>query len=301
MKLKLWGMIAILKRSPILLFCFLILQAAKPAFSGDFVNFINMEFVDIQEGHFFMGSCNRSIQDKKQGQCKNQSPQDENAFRDELPKHHVKLTKKIQMGVHEVSVKQYMHFVEEDGADLKNNKDFLSYNPTENNRPVTYLSWGDVERFLSWLNREKPAEDPALYRLPTEAEWEYAARAGKTTIYFFSNSPSTLVEYAWYEDGRQNQVNPVLHPIGSKQPNPWGVYDMFGNVWEWVADWYDSQYYDNSSFQNPRGPNSGQKRVIRGGAFNFDATYCRAAARESYPPNARSRSIGFRVVRELAH
>ncbi len=286
----------------ILLFCFLILQVTEPAFSGDYTNFIQMEFVDISEGSFLMGSCNRSIQNKKQGECKKRSSEDENAFSDELPKHRVEVTKNIQMGVYEVSVDQYMHFVEsEDDVALKENKDFLFFNQTGQNRPVTYISWGDAEKFLAWLNREKPAEDSGFYRLPTEAEWEYSARAGKQTIYFFGNSPSTLIQYAWYEDGGQNKAKLVLQAKGLKQANLWGVYDMLGNVWEWVTDWYDPQYYDHSPIQDPGGPSAGQKRVIRGGAFNFHATYCRSAARESYPPNSRSRSIGFRVVRELPH
>ena len=118
------------------------------------------------------------------------------------------------------------------------------------------------------------------YRLPTEAEWEYACRAGSTGKYCFGDDETELPEYAWFKPHSQGKP----HPVGQKQPNPWGLYDMHGNVWQWCNDWYGETYYAESPTDNPRGPASGKMRVLRGGAWDSNADKCRSAYRHKEFP-----------------
>ena len=128
------------------------------------------------------------------------------------------------------------------------------------------------------------------YRLPTEAEWEYACRAGTTTR--FSCGDELDPAYAWFGDNSDNET----HPVGEKRPNAFGLYDMHGNVWEWCSDWYDGDYYGGSPPANPTGPSTGSYRVSRGGCWSLSAKYCRSAIRYRYRPDYRTYSLGFRVA-----
>ena len=158
------------------------------------------------------------------------------------------------------------------------------------NRPVELVSWEDVQEFIRRLNQK---ESETKYRLPKEAEWEYAARAGRTTSYGFGNDVSQLGMYAWYDKNAGN----ATHPVGQKQSNPWSLYDMHGNVWEWVQDWYGS--YTAASSVDPTGPASGTSRVRRGGSSFNDSRFVRAARRFSSAPSNRDAGIGFRLAREV--
>ncbi len=144
-------------------------------------------------------------------------------------------------------------------------------------------------RKLSALPAEKKAG--YVYRLPTEAEWEYACRAGTTTKYSFGDSESELSDYDW------NNKNSgfISHPVGGKKPNGWGLYDMHGNVHEWCQDWYGD--YPIGSTTDPTGAASGSDRVLRGGGWIFDARDCRSADRSRDAPEFRSDALGFRVLR----
>ncbi|MBL0709148.1 MAG: formylglycine-generating enzyme family protein, partial [Sulfurimonas sp.] len=132
------------------------------------------------------------------------------------------------------------------------------------------------------------------YRLPTEAEWEYVARAGTTTKYSFGDSDNSLGSYAWYD----SNSNSKTHPAGLKKPNPWGVYDMYGNVWEWCEDWYIDNYEntprDGSSYNNKK-----SYKVLRGGSWNYSSGILRSAIRNWYDPGGTYYSNGFRLLREL--
>ena len=152
------------------------------------------------------------------------------------------------------------------------------------------VSWEEVQTFIGQLNTR---EGHALYRLPTEAEWEYAARAGSTTAYCFGDDPRQLGEYAWYSENAGGRTHP--HPVGQLQPNTWGLYDMHGNVWEWVQDRYGQ--YTAEPVTDPQGCAAGPDRVIRGGSWYYGARFCRSAFRSHAAPGDRSFTLGFRLLR----
>jgi len=195
--------------------------------------------------------------------------------------HEVTLTEPFKMGVHEVTQAQYVQV--------------MGVNPSLSkfkggNKPVVMVSWEDAVEFCRRLS-ELPAEKAAgnVYRLPTDAEWEYACRAGTTTMYSFGDDESDLGDYAWLPGNSGNKT----HPVGRKQPNAWGLYDMHGNVFEWCQDWYVD--YPSGSVTDPTGPAVGSSRVCRGGGWDRPAEFCRSAFRVSNKPSLRGSSNGFRV------
>jgi formylglycine-generating enzyme required for sulfatase activity len=133
-----------------------------------------------------------------------------------------------------------------------------------------------------------------IVRLPTEAEWEYACRAGSKGRFCDGDDYGCLDTFAWYYDPNIAGT----HPVGQKRPNPWGLYDMHGNVCEWCEDWYDARYYEDSILTDPRGPYSGTERILRGGAWGYEPAYCRTSRRNSSAPLHHSGSYGFRCVLE---
>jgi formylglycine-generating enzyme required for sulfatase activity len=217
-----------------------------------------LEFVRIPPGEFMMG-------------CPTAG---EGCNSDEMPAHRVRISKSFEMGKYEVTQAQW--------------KDVHGGSPSHfkgDDRPVEMVSWNDVQGFLTRLNNKR---DGYHYRLPTEAEWEYAARAGRST-----QPPDAA---AWFDRNGGGQT----HPAGQKQPNAWGLYDMGGNVWEWVQDWYDESYYSNADAVDPAGPVKGQRRVLRGGSFNFGPQYTRASERFFNLPTLKFSDTGFRCAREPA-
>jgi formylglycine-generating enzyme required for sulfatase activity len=161
------------------------------------------------------------------------------------------------------------------------------------NNPVEKVSYNDVQSFIAILN----AKTGMNYRLPTEAEWEYAARAGSYSDYSFGDNPAYLGEYGIYSANSDSKTHPVA-PLRSyaNKPNAFGLYDMHGNVWEWVQDWYTSSPVGGI---NPMGPTTGSYRVIRGGSWNVIAQFLRSAYRHYYGPSSRYGDVGFRLVRTL--
>ncbi len=158
--------------------------------------------------------------------------------------------------------------------------------------PVESVSWYDVQDFIYELNSLTGKN----YRLPTEAEWEYATRAGTTTQYYCGDDESRLDDIAWYDD---NATSYTTHPVGQRVPNAWGLYDMSGNVYEWVSDKYDSDYYEISPSTDPQGPSSGLHRVFRGGGWFTNAKKCRSSFRAHNYPEIDGNGLGFRLARKL--
>jgi len=205
---------------------------------------------------------------------------DANGLDNEKPAHKVSISKPFYMGKYEVTQSQWEAVMGNNPSNFKG-----ASNPVEN------VSWKDCQAFLGKLD-EKFGKFAVKFRLPTEAQWEYACRAGGTGKYGFGDAEASLGEYAWFEGDS-------THPVGEKKPNAWGLYDMHGNVWEWCADWHDAGYYKQSPATDPVGPSSGFQRVLRGGSWGFIASVCRAAVRGAAPPSYRgsySSYVGLRVV-----
>ncbi|MCP4698070.1 MAG: SUMF1/EgtB/PvdO family nonheme iron enzyme, partial [Gammaproteobacteria bacterium] len=154
-------------------------------------------------------------------------------------------------------------------------------------RPVIKVSWEDAAAYCEWLSERSKEK----YRLLTEAEWEYACRAGSDTAYYFGDDEKQLGNYAWHSENSGRQT----HPVGKKKANAWGLHELLGNVWEWVQDWYGE--YSKDAQTDPSGPETGSYRVMRGGSWFRDARYCRSAYRSRDDPGNRSVSFGFRLAR----
>jgi formylglycine-generating enzyme required for sulfatase activity len=210
----------------------------------------------------------------------------ERGSNDEKPVHIVRLSRPFYLGICPVTQRQW--------------EAVMGSNPSRfqgPEHPVEQVSWDKVQEFIRSLNTH---EGRALYRLPTEAEWEYAARAEATGDYCFGDDVTQLVQYAWYEDNAKG----TTHPAGQLQPNVWGLYDMHGNVWEWVHDWYDSQEYARRTATgiavvDPAGPASGSSRVNRGGSWISTARDCWSTHRGHGTPGIRRGHLGFRLLREV--
>ena len=232
----------------------------------------SMDFVWLTPGVFQMGS-----PDTEEGRDS-----------DEGPVHEVAISRGFYMGMYEVTQGQWesvMGTTPWSGA---------AYVREDSSHPAVYISWDDVHAFIGRLN---DAVGDSLYRLPTEAEWEYACRAGTSTRWSFGDDESHLTHYAWYRANAWSVGEQYGHRVGLKRANPWGLYDMHGNVWEWVQDSYDGDYYNRSPRVDPPGPRGGSLRVVRGGDFHFFARGVRSAFRNSGSPGNRSDVIGVRLLR----
>ncbi|MCP4273750.1 MAG: SUMF1/EgtB/PvdO family nonheme iron enzyme [Gammaproteobacteria bacterium] len=216
------------------------------------------EFVEISAGELLMGSDEGGANEK--------------------PPHKVTFKNAFYMQKTEVTQGQWRTVMDSNPSSFKQG----------DNYPVENVSWDDVQEFIAKLNKESGEN----YRLPTEAEWEYAARAGTTTKWYCGDNEGCLDSIAWYNANSDEKT----HPVGTKQPNNWGLYNMGGNVWEWCQDWYDDGYYKNSPADDPTGPEAGSNRVIRGGCWYFSARYCRSSDRSSFGPSFGNGIIGFRLV-----
>ncbi|MBE9605768.1 formylglycine-generating enzyme family protein [Acetobacteraceae bacterium H6797] len=246
-----------------------------------FTNSIGIEFVQIPAGTFLMGS-----------------PDSDADARDfEKPQHEVRISRPFWLARFEVTQAQWEAVLKEnpyvrDRSNPYYNLPGMRDRITRPNHPAT-VSWNDAQEFIAALNKQ---EGGAHYRLPTEAEWEYAARAGTTTRYSFGDDDRDLERHAWYGGNFQTGGH---HPVGTKEPNHWGLHDMHGNVWEWVQDRYDPAYYARSPATDPQGPETGRERVVRGGSWHATATSWRSAFRRDYDADYRGISIGFRLLREV--
>jgi len=239
-----------------------------PAKQSRIIPDLGIECVYIKAGTFQMGSAESGPDDEK-------------------PVHQVKISRDYWMGACEINQAQWRAMMGTDPS--KNKGDKL---------PVEMVSWDQVNDFcLKLTQRERKASrlpDGYVYRLPTEAEWEYAARGGnksKDFTYPGSNDPE---EVAWHHPGSMDQT----HSVGTKRPNELGLYDMAGNVWEWCLDWYATDYYSKSPQEDPLNKDKGDKtyRLCRGGSWGLYPTHCRSANRGGGTPTGKFYSYGFRVV-----
>ncbi|MBF0529232.1 MAG: formylglycine-generating enzyme family protein [Deltaproteobacteria bacterium] len=223
---------------------------------------MGQKFVLIQPGTFTMGS----------------PPSEEWRSSDET-QHQVAISQAFYMQTTEVTQGQW--------------KAVMGSNPSKfvdcgDDCPVEQVSWNDVQEFIRGLNSK---EGGGRYRLPTEAEWEYAARAGSRTAFYFGESAADLVEHSWHDRNSGDKT----HRVGTKRPNAWGLYDMYGNVWEWCQDWYGN--YPSKPVTDPQGSSNGAFRVYRGGSWDLGQRSCRSAGRGRHEPGYRSYFHGFRLVR----
>ena len=221
-------------------------------------NSVGMEFVRIPAGEFRMGSTSSET------------------FSNEQPVTQVRISRGFDLGKYEVTQGQWE-------AVMGRNPSF--FDACGLDCPVEEVSWEDAQEFIGRLNAMDGA---GTYRLPTEAEWEYTARAGTT-----GDRYGNLDAIAWHDDN--SGLSP--HPVGQKAPNAFGLHDMLGNVWEWVVDWAGG--YPGGTVTDPRGPGSGSYRVDRGGGWDYHASHCRSSIRLIVTPGDRGNYLGFRLLRTV--
>ena len=247
-----------------------LLHPAKAQAPKEITNSIGMKLVLIPKGTFMMGS-----------------PESEERRDKNETQHEVTISKDYYLGVYEVTQAQYEKVMGKNpsrfqGAKVGNENADLA---------VENGSWDDAVEFCKKLS-DLPEEKKAgrMYRLPTEAEWEYACRAGSKTAYSFDDEEGLLPEYGWFSRNSSRRT----HTVGLLEPNAWGLHDMHGNVWEWCSDWYEE--YPKGAVSDPTGPKEGSYRVLRGGCWNDEAAYCRSAFRIRLDPSYRSNILGFRLA-----
>ena len=237
-----------------------------------------MEFVRVPGGCFLMGS--------------------DRGKSDEKPIHKVRVGS-FWMGKYEVTNAEFRQF----RAD-HDSESYADHSLNDAEQPVVYVSWEDAVAFAKWLS----VQSGKTFRLPTEAEWEYACRSGTTTVRYWGGASNQACRYANVADKTaQSEWSgltvhdcsdgfKVASPVGGFQANSFGLYDMHGNVREWCADRYGNNYYSNSSLQNPSGPDSGSNRVYRGGGWYDSPGWIRSASRGRFGPGKRELDLGFRLV-----
>lgn len=202
---------------------------------------------------------------------------------DESPEHTVEI-RPFFLGRYPVTNEEYAAFLRENSGEYDEPFYWRDVRFNQPKQPVVGITWNEAVSYCRW----------AGLRLPTEAEWEYACRSGTEGDFSFPNIKE-ITRYAWIDENSDGNT----HPVGLKRPNPWGLCDMHGNVWEWCSDWYDENYYSQSERNNPRGPESRTRKVLRGGTFFYPADASRSAKRDSNLPDRRSYDFGFRVARSL--
>ncbi len=251
---------------------------------------------------------------------------DKYALNLEKPQHRVRITKPFYLGVTEVTRGQFRVFVDDVGYKTEAEKDGkggsgwneetkkFEQNPRytwrspgfeqTDEHPVVNVSWNDAQAFIGWLSQK----EGKTYRLPTEAEWEYACRAGTTTRYFSGDDPEGLAAVANVADGTLKEKHPgwttiaardghvYTAPVGRFQANAFGLHDMHGNVWEWCQDWAGADYYKQSPVDDPPGPSGAASRVLRGGSWSIGPRFCRSAFRLRLGTGSRNNFLGFRLA-----
>ncbi|MCE9532386.1 MAG: SUMF1/EgtB/PvdO family nonheme iron enzyme [Planctomycetes bacterium] len=277
-------------------------------------NSVGMRMVLIPPGEFMMGSTDEQVEAalKVAGEIKADQRIKDIIQKNERPQHKVIITRPYLIGATEVTVGQFKKFsatgyqtgpekaeIAAKAAGLPATvppKPILTYlSPgyaVTDDSPAAFISWNEAVAYCRWLSDQ----EQTAYRLPTEAEWEYACRAGTATQYAFGDDFSLLDQYGWYQKNADGKV----HPVGTKTANGFGLFDMHGNLQEWCRDFYDEKWYEKTSINDPPGPTTGLYPVIRGGSWNSAASYGRSTSRNTdHSPSNHFDSTGFRIVREL--
>lgn len=329
-------------RTPLLLFATLLLSACAslpaPPTPAVLENSLGMKFVRVPAGEYLMGS-----EETAQALARDYPHYAQWRFAelaDEAPVHRVRISRPFLLGQHEVTVGQFRQFVEASGyvpESVADGTGGYGYNPAhdpavppggdlfegrdpkyswrnpgfaqDDTHPVLNVTWNDAVALSRWLSRQEGRS----YRLPTEAEWEYACRAGSTSRYHGGSQPRSLLQIANTFDADAASHWPALRayalpgvdghaftaPVGSFQPNAFGLHDMLGNAWEWTADWHDEAYYARSTETDPPGPADGTVRVRRGGSWHTWALYSRCSYRNWNAARTRYALVGIRLLREV--
>jgi len=237
---------------------------------------VTLKVVLIPRGVFRLGS-NDSAEELKRIYT------EPNHYDCERPLHEVGITTPFYIGVTPVTQAEYVAVMG------KNPSHFTGFfGKRRDNQPADNMSWNDATEYCKKVSLKAAGGT----RLPTEAEWEYGCRAGATSRFSFGDSEGDLGDYAWYDRNSDGKT----HPVGTKKPNGWGLYDMHGNVWEWCQDWYDENYYGESPKEDPKGPAAGQFRVMRGGSWCDPPWRVRCSYSGGFAPERGSSAVGFRVV-----
>ena len=232
------------------------------------VNGVSFDMIAVEGGTFTMGATEEQGSD---------------AYGDETPTHQVTLSS-YYIGKTEVTQELWQAVMGKSLSQIGSELGNRTYGEGAN-YPMYYVSWEDCQEFITKLN----ALTGKNFRLPTEAEWEFAARGGSNSQGFKYSGSNTLSNVAWYNAS-------TTHPVATKASNELSIYDMSGNVWEWCNDWYSTSYYTSASQTNPTGPNSGSSRVCRGGSWSYDARSCRVSFRSGYNPTNRLGNLGLRLA-----
>jgi formylglycine-generating enzyme required for sulfatase activity len=217
-----------------------------------------IEFVEIPAGSFIMGS---DYEEKAS------------------PPHKVTISQPFYMSKCPITRLEWTTVMEDNPANIK-----------QSTRPAENISWYDAGKFIKKLNIMEKGD---FYRLPTEAEWEYACRAGSTTRFFFGDDVADLPRFAWFDENSGK----MTHEVGELDPNPWGLHDMVGNIWEWCSDWFTK--YPEEDVTDPKGAEFGTVKAFRGGSGNRQSKYCVSAFRNFIEPKFRGGALGLRLVRKL--
>jgi sulfatase modifying factor 1 len=312
-------------------------KPADAVWPASMTNTIGMKFVHVPPGRFTMG--NAASFDKMTKLFPEIEAERLRGLTDETPAHEVRITKRLYFGAHEVTVGQFRKFVAASGYKPESIADGTGgygynrdYDPEKSKRgdafegrdpkyswenpgfpqtdehPVVNVTFGDAQAMAKWLSEKEGAK----YRLPTEAEWEYACRAGTTTQFFSGDEPKSLADVAniFDADSAANWEKwrrfalptrdgfAFTAPVGKFKPNAFGLYDTHGNAWEWTADYYGEDYYAKSPVDDPQGPTSGRVRVRRGGSWHTWPLYARSSYRNWNTEATRYTLVGMRLVRE---
>jgi formylglycine-generating enzyme required for sulfatase activity len=249
-----------------MIFDFLFKSKKERELSPDFINKLQDDFVLVPGGSFLMGS--------------NEGEDDERPI-------HNSLVESFLMCKYEVTQQQWIEVM-----DTKPWQGLKYVNECDQ-CPVVNVDWYDVRNFIKQLNKRSGEH----FRLPTEAEWEYACRAESITKYAHGSYKMNLTQYAWFYDNAFKKGEMRAQEVGTRKPNKWGLYDMMGNVYEWCSDWYSRNYYNKSPVQTPKGPMYGSYKVVRGGDWARTDYFLRASSRRYYSPHYKDVNVGFRLAK----